>query len=141
MLAWHARATAMAVRRHSLLFNSPTHCALVRCAAKSAFEERVRSLVSSSTAHGACSFCAHRCGYMGVMSVPAPLAGDLLWVSVNSSKESVAQEKWNAANRFTRGEFLEWIARACILDVNAASDVVVNAVRAFCEDLVGCRSL
>ena len=64
---------------------------------------------------------------------------DLLWVSVNSSKESVRQAKeegFNSANRFIRGEFLEFIARASSLSSTTPPDELPKAVEMFCEDLL-----
>ena len=57
---------------------------------------------------------------------------DLIWVSVNTTRESLSQE-YNSQARFTRGEFLEFIVRSAI--DQKTPEEMVSCVRQFCEDL------
>ena len=61
---------------------------------------------------------------------------DLLWVAVNSSKESQEQGAWNSVMRFTRGEFLEFIIRACNDSGRRPQGELCAAIEAFCTDLL-----
>lgn len=64
---------------------------------------------------------------------------DLLWVAVNSSKESIRQAKeegYNAANRMCRCEFLEFIVRASSFSASTPPNELPRFVEMFCEDLL-----
>jgi len=65
---------------------------------------------------------------------------DLIWVSVNTSKESISQAAYNSPIRFTRGEFLEFIVRACVQE-NTPQEKMASNVRTFCQELVGYLAL
>jgi len=60
---------------------------------------------------------------------------DLLWVSVNTSKESKSQSEWNDKNRLTRGEFLEFIVRASVSE-GVQPEYMARNVQHFCDELV-----
>jgi len=63
---------------------------------------------------------------------------DLIWVAINSSKESTNQASWNTRERFTRGEFLEFVVRAAVNERTPPVQMVDN-VKDFCAGM--CETL